>query len=153
MSGPRFCMVADIVEAKRLAGGRRICAPHHTASLHGLVGALHRRLAGEAGAYRIQPGECTLADNGVLVLDDLGEFRREAIEAIARVFHRQATRYLLAAPAGTISIEMPARFDIYATSEACPCGIPARCACTDGAKQRFTDRLRSFQSLFTEKPS
>ncbi|MCB9914358.1 MAG: ATP-binding protein [Planctomycetes bacterium] len=83
-------------------------APHHTTSYAGLVG----------GGAPPQPGEITLAHRGLLFLDELPEFRREALEALREPLE---TGRLTLARAGA-RLELPARFQLVAAMNPCPCG-------------------------------
>jgi magnesium chelatase family protein len=104
-------------------------APHHTVSAIGLVG----------GASR--PGEISLAHHGVLFLDELPEFRRDALEALrepletGRVAIARATR----------RVEYPANFQLVAAMNPCPCGWrghPTRsCRCTPDQVARYASKL------------
>jgi magnesium chelatase family protein len=154
MTAPQFLMFPDFTAAKAATGGlHRLRCPHHTASIVGLIGDLHRRCDKDRISLLIRPGECLLAEGGVLLLDDLPEFRREAVEAIARVWHRQVVRYAYSTPDSLINIEIPTCFDVFATTTSCPCGMDELCACTEGAKKRFDDRVQSFRLLFEEPSS
>lgn len=84
-------------------------SPHHSISYAGLVGG---------GSREVLPGEVSLAHNGILFLDELGEFRRDALEALREPLET-----------GTVSISrarhrisFPSRFQLLASSNPCPCG-------------------------------
>jgi magnesium chelatase family protein len=114
-----------------LARERPFRAPHHTVSYAGLVG----------GGIPVAPGEVTLAHCGVLFLDELPEFRREALEALRQPLE---TGRVLVSRSGTW-LELPARFQVVAAMNPCPCGylghprIPCRCSPT--AIQRYRGRI------------
>ncbi|MCE9593384.1 MAG: ATP-binding protein, partial [Planctomycetes bacterium] len=114
-----------------LANSRPFRAPHHTVSYAGLVG----------GGSPPVAGEITLAHCGVLFLDELPEFRREALEAL---------RQPLEAGAVTISragrqLELPARFQLVAAMNPCPCGYQGHprvpCRCPPSHVQRYRSRI------------
>ncbi len=102
-----------------LATERPFRAPHHTTSYAGLVG----------GGSPPAPGEITLAHGGVLFLDELPEFRRDALEALRQPLE---TGVAVVARAGR-RVEFPARFQLAAAMNPCPCGhrgderVPCRC--------------------------
>ncbi|MGH7682486.1 MAG: YifB family Mg chelatase-like AAA ATPase, partial [Candidatus Eiseniibacteriota bacterium] len=98
-------------------------APHHTISVAGLIG-------GGRGPY---PGEATLAHRGVLFLDELPEFRRDALEALRQPIEDGAVSV---ARAGG-SVAFPARFSLIAAMNGCPCGNRGRDAraCRCGSEQ------------------
>ena len=117
-----------------LWGRRPFRAPHHTVSTAGLVGT------------RDRPGEATLAHRGVLFLDDLPEFRREALTALASVVAKRDSH------------GMPADFLLVASTNPCPCGLsgaaqsdkrPSDCRCSDDAMKRHWARLREFMELLS----
>lgn len=106
-------------------------APHHTVSHVALVG----------GGASPQPGEISLAHNGVLFLDELPEFNRSVLEAMRqpledRVITISRTRY---------NVTYPACVMLVASMNPCPCGYynhPERpCVCPPGAVQRYLHRL------------
>jgi magnesium chelatase family protein len=112
-------------------GRRPYRAPHHSASSVALVG----------GGNPPRPGEISLAHNGVLFLDELPEFARDALEALREPLE-----------AGTISIaraarqaRFPARFQLLAAMNPCPCGYlgdpRGRCRCTPDQVARYRARL------------
>ncbi|HET7588936.1 MAG TPA: YifB family Mg chelatase-like AAA ATPase [Solirubrobacterales bacterium] len=113
-----------------LPGGRPFRAPHHTISAAGLIG----------GGAVPQPGEVTLCHRGVLFLDELCEFRRDALEALRAPLET-----------GEVSISraggqrrLPCRFMLVAAANPCPCGrgeTDPDCACPPFAVQRYQGKL------------
>lgn len=106
-------------------------APHHSASMAAIVG----------GGQGPRPGEASLAHRGVLLLDELPEFQRPALEALRQPLED-----------GTIAIArvaghalFPARFQLVATMNLCPCagrGDPsAECSCSPQRLASFRDKL------------
>jgi magnesium chelatase family protein len=106
-------------------------APHHTVSAAALIG----------GGSSPQPGEVSLAHHGVLFLDELTEFRRDVLEGLRQPLE---DRWVTVARARS-SLTFPARFQMIAASNPCPCGHlgnPVReCTCTPAAVQRYRARL------------
>ena len=92
-------------------------APHHSATMAALVG----------GGVRIRPGEVTLATGGVLFLDELPEFRRDALEALRAPIEDGMVRISRASG----SVLLPSRFSLIAAMNPCPCGGggPGGCTC------------------------
>jgi magnesium chelatase family protein len=92
-------------------------APHHSATTPALVG----------GGTRIRPGEATLATGGVLFLDELPEFRRDALEALRVPIEDGVVRISRASG----SVVLPSRFSLIAAMNPCPCGGggPQGCTC------------------------
>ena len=112
-------------------GQRPFRAPHHSASSVALVG----------GGSPPRPGEISLAQHGVLFLDELPEFPRSALEALREPM--ETGRILISrAPR---QAEFPARFQLVAAMNPCPCGHlgnPMRaCRCTPDQVARYQGRL------------
>ncbi|MEY2397695.1 MAG: magnesium chelatase family protein [Actinomycetota bacterium] len=106
-------------------------APHHNASIVGLVGG---------GGARLRPGEISCATNGVLFLDELAEFATPVLEALRQPLEEGVIRVTRAAA----SVTFPARFLLVAAMNPCPCGDggpPGSCRCTDYARSRYERRL------------
>jgi magnesium chelatase family protein len=111
-------------------GGRPFRAPHHTISAAGLIG----------GGNPLRPGEVTLAHRGVLYLDELPEFRRDALEALGGALINGSARV---ARAGSRQ-QLPSRFMFVAAANPCPCGrgdADPDCCCSPVAIQRYLARL------------
>jgi magnesium chelatase family protein len=106
-------------------------SPHHTISDAALVGG---------GAYP-QPGEISLAHNGVLFLDELPEFKRKALEVMRQPMEE---RKVIISRARR-SVEFPAGFMLIASMNPCPCGYythPTRaCTCAAGVVRRYLNRV------------
>src|SRR5207253_10197383 len=106
-------------------------APHHTASTAAIVG----------GGASPRPGEATLAHHGVLLLDELPEFARPALEALRQPLEDGE---IAVARVGGRAV-FPARFALVATMNLCPCGArgdPAvECNCSAQRLQRYRDQL------------
>lgn len=124
--------VAGLVAAERgIVVERPFRAPHHTVSEQGLVG----------GGDNPRPGEVSLAHNGVLFLDELGEFRRSALEALRQPL--EDGRVLIAR--ARAHAEFPARPVLVGAMNPCPCGYyghPTRaCRCSELQRRRYRARL------------
>jgi magnesium chelatase family protein len=130
----------EVIEVTRIAGvcgengGPRVRrpfrAPHHTVSGRALVG----------GGSPPRPGEVTRAHRGVLFLDELGEFRRDALEAL-RVPLEEG---VVTVTRTTGTVELPCRFMLVAASNPCPCGNgpdSGECECHPGAVTRYMAKL------------
>ena len=106
-------------------------APHHSASTAAIVG----------GGQGIRPGEASLAHHGVLLLDELPEFARPALEGLRQPLEDGVVS--IARVAGRALL--PARFQLVATMNLCPCGArgdpAAQCACTPQRIHRYREKL------------
>jgi magnesium chelatase family protein len=112
-------------------GARPLRAPHHTASRVALVG----------GGGPPRPGEISLAHHGVLFLDELPEFGREALEALREPLE---TGWISLAR-GARQARFPARFQLVAAMNPCPCGYlgdaSGRCRCTPDSIAHYRARI------------
>jgi magnesium chelatase family protein len=106
-------------------------APHHTISDAGLVG----------GGSFPQPGEISLAQNGVLFLDELPEFKRSVLEVMRQPMEERIVTIARA----RLTIEYPANFMLVAAMNPCPCGYynhPVQeCVCHPGAVQKYLNKI------------
>jgi magnesium chelatase family protein len=112
-------------------GRRPSRAPHHTASGIALVG----------GGSVPRPGEVTLAHHGVLFLDELPEFSRPVLDVLREPL--ETGRIIISRAAR--QAEFPARFQLVAAMNPCPCGwlgeSAGRCRCTQEQVQRYRARI------------
>ncbi len=92
-----------------LVASRPFRAPHHSVSIAALLGG---------GSSFVRPGEVSLAHNGVLFLDELTEFRRDAVESLRQPL--EDGNVVVARMVA--SVEFPARFTLVAAANPCPCG-------------------------------
>jgi len=110
--------------------GRPFRAPHHSASVAALV-----------GNARLRPGEVTMAHRGVLFLDELPEFNRQSLEALRMPLEDGEVRISRAAG----SVLLPARFQLIAAMNPCPCGLygdPDReCGCAPQRLAAYRARI------------
>ncbi len=104
-------------------------APHHSASAPALVG----------GGTIPRPGEISLAHHGVLFLDELPEFDRRVLEALREPLE---TGHIHIARAGRRA-SFPARFQLIAAMNPCPCGHlgSSKCRCTPDQVARYRSKL------------
>lgn len=113
----------------RLARDRPFQAPHHTASAAALVGG---------GSGRPRPGEVTLANRGVLFMDELAEFAPTVLDALRQPLEDRLVRIARQGAAVTF----PADFQLVACSNPCPCGLgPPDCLCSESNRGRYRRRL------------
>ncbi len=106
-------------------------SPHHLTSQVALIG----------GGQSPQPGEVSLAHNGVLFLDELPEFGRNVLEVLRQPLEEKRITISRA----RYSVEYPANFTLVASMNPCPCGFynhPTReCSCSPGAVHRYMNRI------------
>lgn len=114
-----------------LMGTRPFRSPHHTISDVAMVG----------GGSWPQPGEISLAHNGVLFLDELPEFNRNVLEVMRQPLE---DRKIIISRA-RFSVEYPAGFMLVAAMNPCPCGFhnhpDKECVCSPGDIQRYLNRI------------
>ncbi len=108
------------------------CAPHHSVSDAGLIGASNPPT----------PGEASMAHRGVLFLDELPEFRRNALESLREPLEDGEIRIRRA----HLAVSYPARFQLVATMNPCPCGRfsaaqPMHCSCPIETVRRYRSRI------------
>ncbi len=106
-------------------------SPHHTISDVALVG----------GGGVPQPGEISLAHNGVLFLDELPEFKRTVLEVLRQPIEERHVTISRA----KISVDFPANFMLIASMNPCPCGYynhpDKECVCPPGGVQRYLNKV------------
>ena len=106
-------------------------APHHTTTAAALIG----------GGSSAAPGEISLAHHGVLFLDELPEFDRRVLEVLREPL--ETGRITISR--GTRHVEYPAKFQLLAAMNPCPCGYHGHplitCSCTPEMVSRYQDRI------------
>lgn len=114
-----------------LISKRPFRSPHHSISDAALVG----------GGTHPQPGEISLAHNGVLFLDELPEFKRTVLEVMRQPMEE---RHVMISRA-KIAIDFPASFMLIASMNPCPCGYynhpDKECTCPPGAVQKYLNKI------------
>jgi magnesium chelatase family protein len=127
-------MIASVSAAgfdPRSFGSRPFRAPHHTASAPAIIG----------GGARALPGEASLAHRGVLFLDELPEFDRQALEALREPLESG----VVALSRAQVRAHYPAAFQLVAAMNPCPCGylgdLTAACRCTPRQIERYRARV------------
>ena len=114
-----------------LISQRPFRAPHHTISQVALVG----------GGNNPQPGEISLAHNGVLFLDEMPELSRSVLEVLRQPLEDRKITISRA----KYTVEYPCSFMLIASMNPCPCGYYGdpthQCACTPGQIQRYMNKI------------
>ena len=124
--------VAGMTDRKNpLLHHRPFRAPHHTVSSVALAGG---------GAFP-RPGEISLSHNGVLFLDELPEFQRDALEVLRQPLEDGEVTITRAAG----SLRLPSRFMLVCAMNPCRCGWrghpSGRCSCTDAQVEKYVSRI------------
>src|SRR6187551_3176988 len=124
-------VAGKLPENSTLISKRPFRSPHHTVSDVALVG----------GGGIPQPGEISLAHNGVLFLDELPEFKRTVLEVMRQPMEERKVTISRA----KVAIDFPASFMLIASMNPCPCGYfnhPDReCTCPPGGVQKYLNKI------------
>lgn len=117
---------------KRYASDKRpLRSPHHTISRVGLLG----------GGRTANPGEISLAHNGVLFLDELPEFPKGHIESL----RQPLTNKIIAVDRAQYRARLPANFQLIAALNPCPCGYfgdeEKECTCYETARKKYIQKI------------
>ncbi|PSR06079.1 MAG: magnesium chelatase [Bacteroidetes bacterium SW_10_40_5] len=114
-----------------LISTRPFRSPHHTVSDVALVG----------GGGFPQPGEISLAHNGVLFLDELPEFKRTVLEVLRQPLEERRVTISRA----KFTVDYPASFMLVSSMNPCPCGNynnpDKECVCSPGMVKKYLDRI------------
>ena len=123
--------ISGKLDSTPLVTQRPFRSPHHTISQAGLVG----------GGSFPQPGEISLAHNGILFLDELTEFKRDILEALRQPLEQQSVSIARAQH----TVNFPASFLLVAALNPCPCGFygdkKRSCTCTEHQIQKYMSKL------------
>jgi magnesium chelatase family protein len=126
-----FSVAGKLPPEARLMSSRPFRSPHHTISDVALVG----------GGNIPQPGEISLAHNGVLFLDELPEFRRNVLEVLRQPLEERK----ITVSRARFTVEYPATFMLIASMNPCPCGFynhpDKECVCSPGAVQKYLNKI------------
>ncbi len=124
-------VAGKLPENSTLVSKRPFRSPHHTISDVALVG----------GGGSPQPGEISLAHNGVLFLDELPEFKRTVLEVMRQPMEERRVTISRA----KMAIDFPASFMLIASMNPCPCGYynhpDKECTCPPGAVQKYLNKI------------
>jgi len=124
-------VAGKLPENATLISKRPFRSPHHTISDAALVG----------GGGIPQPGEISLAHNGVLFLDELPEFKRTVLEVMRQPMEERRVTISRA----KIAIDFPASFMLVASMNPCPCGFynhpEKECCCPPGTVQKYLNKI------------
>ena len=124
-------VAGKVRQMKGLIRSRPFRKPHHTISDIGLIG----------GGSFPQPGEISLAHNGVLFLDELPEYKRTVLEVLRQPLEDRVVSISRA----RFSVDYPANFMLIAAMNPCPCGYhnhpEKECSCGPSVVQRYLNRI------------
>ncbi len=124
-------VAGKLSEGATLVSRRPFRSPHHTVSDVALVG----------GGGNPQPGEISLAHNGVLFLDELPEFKRTVLEVMRQPMEERKVTISRA----KMSIDYPSNFMLIASMNPCPCGYfnhpEKECSCPPGTVQKYLNKI------------
>ncbi len=126
-----YSVAGKLSTVNALVTERPFRSPHHTISDIALVG----------GGINPQPGEISLAHNGVLFLDELPEFKRKVLEVMRQPLEERKITISRA----RLSVEYPSSFMLVASMNPCPCGFynhPDKdCICAPGTVQKYLNKV------------
>jgi magnesium chelatase family protein len=126
-----YSISGKMSNSKQLLSQRPFRQPHHTLSAIAMIG----------GGSFPQPGEISLAHNGVLFLDELPEFNRSVIE----VLRQPMEEGIVSIARAKMSLQFPARFMLMASMNPCPCGFynhpQKECLCSPSSIQKYMHKI------------
>ena len=126
-----YSIAGQMPKGRGLVTARPFRSPHHSASAVSLAG----------GGAQFRPGECSLANCGVLFLDELPEFSRESLEVLRQPLEDGQITVSRAAGSATY----PSHFQLVAAMNPCKCGYyghPTRqCTCSPSAVRQYRSRV------------
>ena len=126
-----YSIAGQLPQGRGLITARPFRSPHHSASAVSLAG----------GGAQFRPGECSLANCGVLFLDELPEFSRESLEVLRQPLEDGQITVSRAAGSATY----PSHFQLVAAMNPCKCGYyghPTRqCTCSPSAVRQYRSRV------------
>ena len=126
-----YSIAGQMPKGRGLVTARPFRSPHHSASAAALAG----------GGAQFRPGECSLANCGVLFLDELPEFSRESLEVLRQPLEDGQITVSRAAGSATY----PSHFQLVAAMNPCKCGYyghPTRaCTCSPSAVRQYRSRV------------
>jgi magnesium chelatase family protein len=124
-------VAGKLSKVEGLVTTRPFRSPHHTVSDVALVG----------GGNVPQPGEISLAHNGVLFLDELPEFKRSVLEVLRQPLEERR----ISISRARFTVDFPASFMLVASMNPCPCGYhnhpDKECVCPPGTVQRYLNKI------------
>ena len=124
-------VAGKLPENTSLVSKRPFRSPHHTISDVALVG----------GGSVPQPGEISLAHNGVLFLDELPEFKKTVLEVMRQPMEER----MVTISRAKVALDFPANFMLIASMNPCPCGYynhpEKECTCPPGAVQKYLNKI------------
>jgi len=127
-----YSVAGILEEGCDLLAERPFRSPHHSISYAGLAGG---------GSPLLRPGEISLAHGGVLFLDEMPEFRRDALEVLRQPL--EEGRVTISRSSG--KAVFPALFMLVASMNPCPCGFRGDtvrpCTCSSGTLRRYLNKL------------
>jgi len=126
-----YSVAGKLSSVNALMTERPFRSPHHTISDIALVG----------GGINPQPGEISLAHNGVLFLDELPEFKRSVLEVMRQPLEERR----MTISRSRFSVEYPSSFMLVASMNPCPCGFfnhpDKECICPPGMVQKYLSKI------------
>ena len=126
-----YSIAGQLPKGRGLISARPFRSPHHSASAAALAG----------GGTTFRPGECSLADCGVLFLDELPEFHRDVLEALRQPLEDGIVT--VARAGGTL--RLPAQFQLVCAMNPCKCGWrghpSGKCTCSDKEVEKYVQKI------------
>ena len=124
-----YSVAGELSERNPIISKRPVRMPHHSTTLAAMVG----------GGKKALPGEISLASNGILILDEMSEFKHSVLEALRQPLedgYVSITRAMY-------RVEFKTNFILLGTSNPCPCGhlYEGNCKCSATEIERYTKKL------------